>query len=77
MDVSQLRYPEIMYSCPKHEFFVFLCSKVSDSLNHYQTSYWVYQSRIDASQLQYLEIVHSGPKTSIASFYLPKVSEML
>jgi hypothetical protein len=30
MDASQLCYPEIVHSGPKHEFFIFLGPKVSE-----------------------------------------------
>jgi hypothetical protein len=62
MDATQLRCPKKVHSGPKHEFFIFLGSKVSEMVDHSQTSFWVNKIRMDASQLRYLEIVHSGSK---------------
>ena len=78
MDASQLRYPEIVHSGPKHKFCIFLRAEGQrNALKHSQTSFWFQWSRMDASQLWYPEIVHSGSNTSFASFYVTKVSEML
>jgi hypothetical protein len=78
MDASQLRYPEIVHSAPKHKFCIFLRAEGKrNALKQTQTWFWVQWSRMDASQLRYPEIVHSGPKHKFASFYVSKVSEML
>jgi hypothetical protein len=66
---SQLRYPNIVQSGPKHEFRIFVHSEgIRNAEKHSQSSFWVHWSRIDAlvtkpySQLRYPQIVHLGQK---------------
>jgi hypothetical protein len=61
MDASQVWYPEIVHSGPKHKFLIFLHAEGKrNALKHPQTSFWFQWSRMDASQLGYPKIVHSG-----------------
>jgi hypothetical protein len=61
MDASILRYPETVYSGPKHKFCFFLpVEGLRNAPKHSQTSFWVKWSRMDASQLRYPETVYSG-----------------
>jgi hypothetical protein len=61
MDASQFRYPETVYSVPKHKFCIFLLVEgLRNAPKHSQTSFWVKWSGMDASQLQYPETVYSG-----------------
>jgi hypothetical protein len=77
MDASQLWYPEIAHSSPKHKFSYFYIHKVSEVLCNTHISFFVKWSRMDASQLWCLEIAHSGPKHKFSYFYIHKVSEVL
>jgi hypothetical protein len=74
MDASQLWCPEIVHSCPKHKFYIFLCVVgYRNALRHSQTSFWVQWSRMDDSQLWYPEIVHLGPRHKFFIFLRSKV----
>jgi hypothetical protein len=78
MDASQVWYPEIVHSGPKHKFCIFLHAEGKrNALKRSQTSFWFQWNRMDASQLWNPEIVLSFMNTSFASFYVLKVREML
>jgi hypothetical protein len=78
MDASQVWYPKIVHSGPKHKFFIFLHAEGKrNAVKRSQTSFLIQWIIMDASQLGYPEIVHSGTNTSFVSFYLSKVSKML
>jgi hypothetical protein len=69
MDASQLRYPETVYSGPKHKFCIFLpVEGLRNAPKHSQTSFWVKWSRMDASQLWHPETVYSSPKQKFCIF---------
>jgi hypothetical protein len=63
MDASQVWYPEIVHSGPKHKFCIFLHAEGKrNALKRSQTSFWFQWSRMDPSQVWYPEIVHSDSK---------------
>jgi hypothetical protein len=78
MHASQLWYPEIVHSGPKHEFFIFDASRVSEMLRNTPKHHF------GSNGLEWLlhnfgtpEIVHSGPKHEFFIFDMPRVREML
>jgi hypothetical protein len=63
MDASQFRYPETVYSVPKHKFCIHLpVEGLRNAPKHSQTSFSVKRSTMNASQLRYPETVYSGSK---------------
>jgi hypothetical protein len=69
MEASQLWYPEIVHSGPKHEFFIFDVPRLSEMLrntskHHFGSSGLEWTLRNFGTP----EIVHSGLNTSFASF---------
>jgi hypothetical protein len=78
MIASQLWYPEILHSGPKHEFFFFYQPRVCEMLRN--TS----KHHFGSNGLEWMlhnfgtpEILHLGPKHKFCTFYVLKVSEML
>jgi hypothetical protein len=78
MDASQLWYPEIVYSCLLHEFFIFDVLRVSEMLGNTPKHHF------GSNGLEWmlynfgtLELVHSGPKHDFFIFDVPRDSEML
>jgi hypothetical protein len=78
MDASQLWYPEIVYSSPLHEFFIFDVPRVSEMLRNTPKHHF------GSNGLEWMlhnfgtpELVHSGPTHEFFIFDVPSVSEML